>query len=289
MNFTKLQGAGNDFVLVETRDLKRDWSPLALSICDRRFGVGADGLLLMLPSSVADFRMRIFNSDGSEAEACGNGLRCFVRYLIDRGLVPNTETGEVTVETGAGISKAKIKRTTRDVVQIQVNMGIPRLKAAEIPVVLGRVDTEKVDIMSLLSYTLVIDGTRLLLNFVSMGNPHAVYFCEEPVADFPLAEIGPQIEKHEIFPNRVNFEVARMIGRKQIEARVWERGAGETLACGTGACAIAVSAQIRGFTNSKVDIMLPGGTLNVTWDGVGEVLLGGPAEIIFAGDYPETS
>jgi diaminopimelate epimerase len=287
MNFTKLQGAGNDFVLVETSDLKQDWSQLAVSICNRRFGVGADGLLLVIPSPVADFRMRIFNPDGSEAEACGNGLRCFVRYLTSRGLVPNTETSEVTVETGAGISKAKIERTRRDVVQIQVNMGVPRLKAAEIPVTIGRGDSDIVDIKSLLGYTLVIDGRRLPLSFVSMGNPHAVYFGEEPVADFPLAEIGPRIERHQIFPNRVNFEVARVLGRQQIEARVWERGAGETLACGTGACAIAVAAQIRGSVNSKVDIILPGGTLNVTWDGVGEVLLGGPAEIVFTGDYPE--
>jgi len=289
MNFTKLQSAGNDFALFETGDMKRDWSRMATTLCDRHFGIGADGLLLLLPSRVADFQMRIFNPDGSEAEACGNGLRCLVKYVVDKGLTVSTEAKEMTVETKAGIRKAKIDKTIGEPVQIQVSMGVPSLKAEDIPVKIDKNDRDLVDIKSMLGYTITIGSKRLFLNFVSMGNPHAIYFCDQPVTEIPLITIGPQIERHEIFPNRVNFEVARVINRQQIEARVWERGAGETLACGTGACAVAVLARLRGFIDSEVDINLPGGVLNVEWDGIGEVFLGGPVEIVFTGEYSGTS
>ena len=287
MNFTKLQGAGNDFVLVETTDIRRNWSQVAVAICNRHFGVGADGLLLLLPSEVADFGMRIFNPDGSEAEACGNGLRCLVKYAINRGLLANIVTQEVLIETTAGIRKAMIIRVAGKPVQIQVSLGVPKLEAKDIPVVIEEGGRGLVDIKSLLSYTVTVDDGELPLNFVSMGNPHAVYFYQQPVSDFPLARLGPKVEQHRIFPQRVNFEVARLINRQQIEARVWERGVGETLACGTGAGAVAVAAQLLGFVDNKVDIKLPGGTLSVEWDGVGEVFLGGPAEMVFTGEYPD--
>ncbi|TRZ49918.1 MAG: diaminopimelate epimerase [Dehalococcoidia bacterium] len=286
MNFTKLQGAGNDFILVEAGGVGQDWSPLAMAMCDRHFGIGADGLLLLLPSDTADFRMRVFNPDGSETEACGNGLRCLVRYVVDKGLLPKKleGAGEILVDTMAGIRRAKIHKAKGKLTKIQVGMGTPKFEAEDIPVVVGQ---DVVDIKSMLSYHICVKGKELLLNLVSMGNPHAVYFWQHSVSDFPLSELGPEVERHRMFPNRTNFEVANVISRQQIEARVWERGVGETLACGSGACAVAVAAQRHGYIDNKVDIKLPGGILGVEWDGVGEVFLSGPAEIVFTGEWPD--
>ena len=287
MDFTKLEGAGNDFVLVETSDTTRDWSRLAIATCNRHFGIGADGLLLLMPSEAADFRMCMLNPDGSEAEACGNGLRCLVKYIINKGLSGDGGAREfLSIETKGGIRKAIVNRPAERPLNIQVSMGPPGFKAGEIPVAIEESSRGVVDIKSMLNYTITVGGWKLPLNFVSMGNPHAVYFTEQPVTDFPLARIGPEVEHHGIFPNRVNFEVARLTSRQQIDAMVWERGAGETLACGTGACAIAVAARLHGFIDSKVAIRLPGGILNVEWDGTGEVLLGGPAKIVFTGQWP---
>ena len=284
MNFTKLQGAGNDFALIETSELKRDWSRLAVAICDRRFGVGADGLLLLLPSGVADFRMRIFNADGSEAEACGNGLRCLVRYILDRGLWTG-RGDEVFIETIAGVRRARVTGAPAKSAEIQVSLGEPKFGAKDIPVAIGEGNSSLVDIKSMLGYTITIDKRELKLNFVSMGNPHAVYFWNQPVASFPLVQLGPKVEHHRMFPQRINFEVARVLERGQVEVRVWERGVGETLACGSGAAAVAVAAQLNGFIDDRVKIILPGGVLDVAWDGVGEVFLGGPAHIVFRGEW----
>ena len=286
MNFTKMQGAGNDFILVETSDIQCDWSQMAIDICDRHFGVGGDGLLLVLPSDVADFQMHIFNPDGSEAEACGNGLRCLARYVVDKGLA-NTGTQEISVETVAGIRKVRIYRAAGKLTKIQVGMGEPGFGAKDIPVVIEPGKGNLLDIKPILDYHIIVDGEELFLSFVSMGNPHAVYFWQHSVSKFPLSQLGPKVEQHELFPKRVNFEVARVISRQQIEARVWERGVGETLACGSGACAVAVVAQLHGYIDNKVDIKLPGGILNVEWDGLGEVLLSGPAEIVFAGEWSD--
>ncbi len=287
MNFTKMQGAGNDFILVEAGDAPRDWPQTAIAMCDRHFGVGADGLLLVLPSSdTADFRMRMFNPDGSEAEACGNGLRCLAKYVLERGLA-NAEAQEILVETVSGTRKARLHKAEGKVVRIRVSMGKPKFEAKDIPVRIGPDEGDLFDIKPILSYPVTVESRKLLLDFVSMGNPHAVYFWQQPVSDFPLARLGPKVERHKLFPNRVNFEVARVINRQQIEARVWERGAGETLACGSGACAIAVAAQLRGYIDNKVDIKLPEGILDVEWDGVGEVYLSGPAEVVFTGEWPE--
>ena len=280
MNFTKRQGAGNDFVLVEGREAPSDWSPLAKAVCDRHFGIGADGLLVLLPSDKANLKMRIFNPDGSEAEACGNGLRCLVKYALVKGLV-SAKNAEISVETGVGVRKARLQNQGKKTV-IQTAMGKPGFGAKELPVAL---EAKKPG--PIMDYKLSLGDRELLLSLVSMGNPHAVYFGQLPVADFPLAQIGSQVEKHPLFPNRTNFEVARVLSREQIEARVWERGVGETLACGSGAGAIAVLARLHGYTENKVDIKLPGGILNVEWDGVGEVFLSGPAEIVFIGDWPD--
>jgi diaminopimelate epimerase len=277
MNFTKLQGSGNDFVLVEAEEAGRDWSKLALAMCDRHFGVGADGLLLVFPSEVANLKMRIFDPDGTEAEVCGNGLMCLAEYAFKRGLAKNTN--QLSVETISGVRNIEIQQGN-----FRVGMGEPRFKASEIPVALeaGR---DVVDIKSMISYPVSVDDTELYLNLVSMGNPHAVHFWQRPVADFPLSQLGPKVEKLPIFPERVNFEVARVLDQKEIETRVWERGVGETLACGSGACAIAVAAQLHGYIGNEVDIKLPGGVLQVAWDGAGKVFLSGPAEITFNGEW----
>ena len=284
MNFAKLQGAGNDFVLVETNDVNCDWSRVSKSICDRHFGVGADGLLLLLSSKVADFRMRIFNSDGSEAEVCGNGLRCMVRYVLNRGLA-SKEARDISIETIGGVRWARVTRTEGELAEIQVSLGMPRFEATDIPVLIEPGSASLVDIKSMLGYTITVDKQKLPLNLVSMGNPHAVYFGDEPVADFPLASLGPRVEHHAIFPRRTNFEAARVLSRGEIEARVWERGVGETLACGSGVAAVAVAAQLNGLVGNRVKIRLPGGILNVVWDGAGEVFLGGPAQIVFTGEW----
>ncbi len=290
MNFTKVQGAGNDFVLVETSDMQRDWSQIALAICNRHFGVGADGLLLVLPSDVADFRMRVFNPDGFEAEACGNGLRCVVKYVVVKRLT-DTEAQELQIETKSGIRKVKLYKTGNKLAKIQVSMGEPKLGAKDIPVIIEQVEGDILDIKPILDCPVTIMGRKLLLALVSMGNPHAVYFLSYPVSDFPLAEIGPEVGRLSVFPEGVNFEVAYIVPTsQQIEARVWERGAGETLACGSGACAVAVAARLHGYIGSdKVDIKLPGGILEVEWDGVGEVFLSGPAEIVFTGEWSSES
>jgi diaminopimelate epimerase len=284
MKFTKLQGSGNDFVLLEAYENQHNWPRLATAMCHRHLGIGADGLVLALPSKVADFKMRMFDPDGTEAEACGNGLRCLVRYVLERGLV-RTGTSQLLVETPAGIRKIELEWSGSRAVSIKVSMGEPKFSAAEIPVVVEP-GGDVVDIKKMLGYPVIIEKTNLLLNLVSMGNPHAVYFWQHPVAGFPLSKLGPQVENLPIFPKRVNFEVAQVLSRKKIEARVWERGAGETLACGSGACAIAVAARLYGYIDKKVDVKLPGGVLGVEWDGVGEVYLSGPAEIVFTGEWP---
>jgi diaminopimelate epimerase len=284
MKFTKVQGSGNDFVLLETYETQHDWSRLAIAMCDRHFGIGADGLLLVLASNKADFKMRMFDPDGSEAEACGNGLRCLVKYVLEKGLV-KAATRRMTVETMPGIRKVELEGTGGRVASIKVSMGKPKFAAGEIPVVIEP-GGELVDIKKMLGYPVTVENTKLLLNLVSMGNPHAVYFWQHPVYEFPLSKLGPKVENLPIFPKRVNFEVAQVVSRKKIEARVWERGVGETLACGSGACAIAVAARLNGYVDNKVDIILPGGVLGVEWDEVGEVYLSGPAEIVFIGEWP---
>ncbi len=286
MNFTKMQGAGNDFILVETDDIQRDWSQVAIAMCDRHFGAGADGLLLLMPSDIADFRMRILNADGSESNTCGNGLRCLAMYATHKGLISGG-AGEILVETMAGVREIKLYKRGDKLIKILAGMGKPQFESKDIPVAIKKGEANVVDIKSMLSYPVTVDGTDLLLNLVSTGNPHAVYFSQHSVTDFPLSQIGPKVEQHKIFPDGANFEVARIISRQQIEARVWERGVGETLACGSGACAITVAAQLHGYIENKVDIKLPGGVLEVEWDGVGEVFLSGPAETVFTGEWPD--
>jgi diaminopimelate epimerase len=283
MRFTKMHGAGNDFVVIKTDDERRDWPPMAIAMYDRHFGIGGDGLLLVLPSKKADFQMLIFNADGSESDACGNGLRCVVKYFVDVGL-SSKETSEIYVETKACINKAVVAKKSGKVVKVTAGMGEPKFSPAEIPV-----KTIKNPDMAgpMITCPVTIDGKDLKLNLVPMGNPHAVYFYRGDVNKFPLAAIGPKVENHRIFPERTNFEIARVADDGKIEARTWERGCGETMACGSGACAITVAAHLHGYINNKASIKEPGGTLEVEWGGTGEVLLTGPAETVFSGEWPD--
>lgn len=277
MKFVKMHGTGNDFVLLEAQGDERDWPRLAQAMCDRHFGIGADGLILVLPSSRADVRMRMFNPDGSEAEMCGNGLRCIVKYAVEGGLAhPRSDC--IDVETPAGVMAAQTFGDGRTVERVRVSMGVPRFAPAEIPVL---VDAEA----PIVDLPLEVAGHALRLTCISMGNPHAVHFVDGPVAAFPLEEIGPLVEHHAFFPQRVNLEVAHVLAGDRIEARVWERGVGPTLACGSGASATVVAAHLKSRIGERVDITLPGGTLAIEWDGRGEVYLTGPAERVFAGEW----
>lgn len=279
MKFVKYQGAGNDFVIIEARDVDLPWGELARNMCARRFGIGADGLILVIAGE-SHLAMRMFNPDGSEAEACGNGLRCFARYAVDHSLV---QADSFQVETMGGARRVEVLRSADGRVgEIEVSMGEPRFAPQDIPAV---VDT---DAESVLGLPLQVCDAELAVNLISMGNPHAVTFVSENVDCYPLDRIGPSMEHHRIFPRRVNFEVARVLNREEVEARVWERGAGETMACGSGACAIGVAAQLLGYCDQRVGVHLPGGLLTVTWlGGAGEVWLRGPAVRVFEGDWPD--
>jgi diaminopimelate epimerase len=274
VDFVKMHGLGNDFIVIDGRRYSAAWSQLAQAMCDRHFGVGADGILVVLDAEGANARMRIFNPDGSEAEMCGNGIRCFAKYLYERGIARGRE---IRIATGAGVLPVTLDIDDVDRVrQVTVGMGVPRLDPREIPVLVegeGAVDVP----------LRLADGTELRFTAVSMGNPHAVVFLDEPVERFPLERIGPEVEHHALFPQRVNFEIANVLDRERITLRVWERGAGLTLACGTGACATVVAARLHDLVGEEVAVRVPGGTLRIAWDGKGEVWMTGPAVEVFQG------
>jgi diaminopimelate epimerase len=277
LNFTKMHGTGNDFVVLFGGDEERDWPRLARAMCDRHFGVGSDGLVLALLSDRADIRMRMFNPDGSEAEMCGNGIRCLAKFAIENNLA-RASNGVLTVETLAGVLRCVVEIRDGQVDGVRVAMGVPRFRPAEIPVAApgeGPVRDLRVEVADQ-----VLDVTC-----VSMGNPHAVHFINASVEEFPLAAIGPMVEHSNLFPNRVNFEIVNVAAPGRLLARVWERGAGETLACGTGACAIGVAARLAGFTQDSTVISLPGGDLMIEWDGHGDVFLSGAATEVFRGEW----
>jgi diaminopimelate epimerase len=279
MEFTKLHGTGNDFVVVDARALDRDWGALAREVCDRHFGVGADGLILATASVKADVRMRIFNGDGSEAETSGNGMRCLVKFAVERGLVEPRD-GAFTVETGGGVMDVRVSLDDGRVAQVRLSMGRPRLDPREVPVAIESPPP-------VLEYPLEVDGRKIAITPVSMGNPHAVHFQEAPVEEYPLHALGPKVEHHALFPNRTNFEVLRMLGEGRAEMRVWERGVGETLSCGSGASAAMVAARLRGLAGDSLDLRVPGGELQLEWDGDGEVMLTGPVVEVFRGTWED--
>ncbi|MEJ5227469.1 diaminopimelate epimerase [Thermodesulfovibrio sp.] len=266
--FTKMHGLGNDFILIDciNQSLSKP-EKFAIQYCDRRFGIGADQLLLLYSSERADFKMRIFNADGSEVEMCGNGIRCFAKYIWDRGL---SNKDILEVETLAGIIKPKKIGEL-----VQVDMGKPEFTPSKIPV-----DADGDRAFDIL---LEVSGWLAKVNCVSMGNPHAVIFLEEDPKNFAVAKYGPIIETHPIFPKRTNVEFAFVKNSSEIVMRVWERGAGETLACGTGACATAVASMVKGLTNRKVTVHLLGGDLLIEWAENGHVYMTGPAEEVFEG------
>lgn len=282
MQFTKMHGAANDYLFIDARETEADWPALAVAMSDRHRGIGSDGIILVLPSQQAQLRMRIFNADGSEGEMCGNGIRCFAKYAIERGLADADGDG-LSVETLAGVRTIVPTMENGQVVAARVAMGRPELRPEAVPVAL---DPVSAGAEVLLDYPMQVGGQSLALSFVSMGNPHAVAFIDDPVSDFPLHQVGPMVEHHPIFPRRTNFEIVNQGQGASMQARVWERGSGETMACGTGACAIAVAARLHGHTHDRFDITLPGGTLTIEWDDRGEVYLEGPAEEVFTGEWP---
>jgi diaminopimelate epimerase len=279
MKFTKMHGAGNDFLVVRSAGEERDWNTLSVAMCHRNLGVGADGLMLVLPSDRADFRMRLFNADGSEAEVSGNGVRCLVKYAVERGIA-QARHGIVSIEAIHDILQARIFIEDDRVVRSRLSMGIPRFEPADIPV-LTRQPAPVLDM------TVDIGDNQVAVSCMSIGNPHAVQIVESGPAAYPLETVGPRVESHAAFPARINFGVARVLAPDRMDVRVWERGAGETLACGSGCCAAMVVARIKGLVGDKVDITQPGGLLTVEWDGAGDVYLTGPAEFVFEGEWPE--
>ena len=279
MKFTKMQGLGNDYVYVNCFEEKiENPSELAVKVSDRHFGIGSDGLILIRPSEVADFRMTMFNADGSESEMCGNGIRCVGKYVYDYGLTDKTE---VSVETLAGIKYLKFLIKDGKVDMVTVNMGEPILKPELVPVV-GEGD-------AVIDSPIEVDGKEYKMTFLSMGNPHSVVFVYD-VDNFPLHEVGPLFEHHKAFPRRVNAEFCQVIDRTHAKMRVWERGTGETLACGTGTCATAVACILNGKTEDEVTITLLGGDLIIRWDREKNVIyMTGPARVVFDGEIDVTA
>jgi diaminopimelate epimerase len=279
MKFAKMHGAGNDFLVTESSGEERDWPSLAIAMCHRNLGVGADGLMLILPSEKADFRMRLFNADGSEAEVSGNGVRCLVKYVVERGIAP-AKNDRVTIEAIHDVLEAQVFREGGSVARSRLSMGRPRFEPEDIPL-----DAHVP--APVLHYEIEAAGQRIIVSCMSIGNPHAVHFLDGDVNDYPLLTVGPKVEHHPAFPARVNYGVAHVVSRERMDVRVWERGAGETLACGSGCCAAMVMAHLHGYVGDTVDITQPGGLLTVEWDGQGDVFLTGPAEFIFEGEWPE--
>jgi len=275
--FVKMHGCGNDYIYIDCRSRTPDDLPaLARRLSDRHFGIGGDGIILICPSQRAECRMRMFNADGSEAEMCGNGLRCFAKYLYDRGL---TQGENVAVETGAGVLSVQIFPEEGKAARVRIAMGMPRLERPEIPMTggPGRAINEE------LSIDVPGEGPRSFrYTAVSIGNPHCVIYVDR-TDDFPVAAYGPPIEKHPLFPRRTNVEFVQVLASDEVRMRVWERGSGETLACGTGASAVGVAGVLTGRTGRQILVHLLGGDLAIDWSDDGCVYLTGPAEEVFEG------
>ena len=275
MKFTKMHGCGNDYIYVNCFTEKiEEPSVIAKKVSDRHFGIGSDGLILICPSETADFKMRMFNADGSEGKMCGNGIRCVAKYVYDNGM---TDKEVITVETLSGIKTLQLAVSEGRVQAVTVDMGSPVLTPSQIPV--------KCEGDRMINQPVSVGGKEYYITCVSMGNPHAVVFTEEEVTALNLEKIGPLFENHEIFPDRVNTEFIHVIDEKTIDMRVWERGSGETLACGTGACASVVACVLNHKTEVEVLVHLLGGDLEVRYDREkNTVLLTGPAEFICTGE-----
>lgn len=274
MKFTKMHGCGNDYVYVDcTNEMIENPSEVSKYVSDRHFGIGSDGLILICSSETADFRMAMYNADGSEGAMCGNGIRCVAKYVYDKGL---TDKKNISIETKSGIKELELTVEDGKVSLVKVNMGAPILKAKDIPV---DVDTEKC-----IDSDINVDGKDYKITCVSMGNPHAVTFIDEDVKTFPIEKIGQKFENHPMFPDRVNTEFVQVLNRHEVNMRVWERGSGETLACGTGTCATVVACVLNGLTDDEVTVHLLGGDLFIKYDRENDtVWMTGPAVIAFEG------
>lgn len=273
MKFTKMQGLGNDYVYVNGFEERiENPSEMSVKVSNRNFGVGSDGLILINPSEKADFEMEMYNADGSRGEMCGNGIRCVAKYVYDYGLTDKTH---ISVETLGGIKYLDLTVEDGKVVLVRVDMGSPILTPAQIPVIADEAEAVAVPIL--------VDETEYQMTCVSMGNPHAVVFMDD-IEHLEIEKIGPKFEHHERFPNRVNTEFVKVLDRQTASMRVWERGSGETLACGTGACAVAVACILGGYTENKVTVKLLGGDLLIEWDREqNKIYMTGPAEVVFDG------
>ncbi|WP_373651709.1 MULTISPECIES: diaminopimelate epimerase [unclassified Schlesneria] len=276
MRFTKMHGAGNDYIYVDCfqEPIPEDIVSTAVAVSDRHTGIGGDGIVLICPSEVADARMRMFNADGSESEMCGNAIRCVAKFVYDRGI---SKKPELNIETLRGVLKMQLTPGSNGLVeQVRVNMGAPILESDRIPTLLPGDPPKNVD--------LDVGGKIISVTCVSMGNPHCVTFVDELNDDWVL-RIGPMIERHPAFPRRVNAEFIQVISPTEFNMRVWERGSGETMACGTGACAAAVAGALTGRTERSVTAHLRGGDLKLEWSASGDVFMTGPATEVFSGEW----
>ena len=274
MKFTKMHGIGNDYVYVNCLQEKvEDPSGTARKISDRHFGIGSDGLILIKPSEKADFQMDMYNADGSKGAMCGNGIRCVAKYVYEYGLTDKTS---IAVETGSGIKYLDLTVENNKVTMVKVDMGEPDLTASHIPI---KAQTEQV-----IDEPIEVDGKTYRITGVSMGNPHGVVFLDD-IDSLDIEKIGPSFENHVRFPDRINTEFVQLDNRSHVRMRVWERGSGETLACGTGACAVAVACVVNGLTQREVTVSLRGGDLKICWDEKdGHVYMTGPATVVFDGE-----
>lgn len=274
MKFTKMHGIGNDYVYVNCFDESvKNPAEVSKFVSDRHFGIGSDGLILISPSAIADFRMNIYNADGSQAEMCGNGIRCVAKYVYDYGLTDKTE---ISVETLAGIKYLRLQVENGKVASVEVNMGAPILEPKEIPVA--------VEESPVVNVPVEVKGKIYHMTCVSMGNPHAIIFMNN-VKDLDIAAIGPYFENHTVFPKRTNTEFVEVLDRNTVNMRVWERGSDETLACGTGACATTVACILNDKTENEVTVHLLGGDLKIRWDReANQVYMTGPATVVFDGE-----
>lgn len=276
MKFTKMHGCGNDYIYIDGfKEQLKDEEKAAILMSDRHFGIGADGLIIIKPSEIADFEMVMYNADGSRAEMCGNAIRCVARYVYDRHYVNSTE---FSIESMGKVKYINLFLKDNKVDLVKVDMGAPILKACDVPVLSNR---EKV-----INEKITVADTGFNMTCVSMGNPHAVMFIDKSPKEFELEKFGPLFENHKLFPKRINAEFARVVDRSNIEMRVWERGTGETLACGTGTCATVVAGILNGYANHDVTVHLLGGKLKISWSGNEQdsVFMTGPAEYVFSGE-----
>lgn len=299
VQFTKYQGTGNDYLFIDGRKTEADWPDLAVKMSDRHFGIGADGIIIAMESVKAPVRMRMFNADGSEGEMCGNGIRCFAKFVIERDIIERPGDGPLDVETGAGVLRVQPTWDAGRVAGARVDMGVPILRAVDVPVDpslagpsdLAGLDASVVGAMGLAASDLLFDAAievgsvRFVGTAVSMGNPHFVAFLDQPVAEIALEYFGPLVEHHLAFPGRMNFHIVNVESRSHLITRTWERGSGITLACGTGASAMVVAARLHRLVDDDVRVTVPGGDLRISWPGQGTLVMAGDAVEVFSGAF----